>query len=62
MTRYLTLKDKAEMKYMGYTIRAWFTNPNGVPFHKDFTNRTEMESFVEKAHGVGSKLVGFASL
>ena len=52
--RHLTIKDRAEMKYMGYNFRVFFKNSHGVPFHKDFTNRNEMEDFIARAEQVGT--------
>ena len=58
----MTLTEKRSMRYMGYTIRAWYMNPSGVPFHKDFRTGDEMEVFTEKAIKVGTKMTGFASI
>ena len=52
----LTMKDRSEMRYMGYTCRAWFVNPHGVPFHKDFHTKEKMSEFVRAAVAVGTKL------
>ncbi len=59
---HLTLKDRHEMRYMGYTLRAWYLNPFGVPFHKDFPTEEKMEDFNRRAHEVGTKFLGFVSL
>ena len=53
----LTIKDKAEMKRMGYEYRAWFISPRGIPFHKDFTTYREMQEFIKAAKTVGTRLV-----
>lgn len=53
----LTLQDKSEMKYMGYTYRAWFKTQRGVPFPKDFRNKADMELFIKQAAENGIKLV-----
>lgn len=58
----LTQKDKSEMKAWGSVIRAFFVNPFGVPFHKDFADFEKMMEFVRKAEAVGSELRGFASI
>lgn len=58
----VSIKDRAEMKHMGYEYRAWFVNPFGVPFHKDFTTAQEMDDFINRAYEVGTKLSGFVSL
>lgn len=57
---YLTQKDKAEMKYMGYMYRAWFKTQNGVPFHKDFRKKAEMELFIKQATEYKVQLVKYA--
>lgn len=59
---HLTLSDRKEMRTLGNTTRAWFINPMGVPFHKDFPNGEQMEEFISRAAKAGSKLTGFASL
>ena len=59
---HLTLKDLRKMRYMGYTIRAWYLSPFGVPFHKDFLTEKEMDDFNRRTVEVGTKLVGFVSL
>ena len=46
----------------GNEYRAWFVNPLGVPFHKDFPTSKEMDDFIHRAREVGTKLTGFVSL
>ena len=58
----ITLIERREMKHMGYTLKAWYLNPHGVPFHKYFHTGKEMEDFNQKASAVGTKLIGFVSL
>ena len=58
----IAIRDRAEMKWMGKQYRAWFVNPLGVPFHKDFMTSEEMDAFIDKARAVGTKLVGFMSI
>lgn len=45
------------MRYgkMGYQFRAFFISIYGVPFHKDFRTRKEMEEFILKAREAGSE-------
>ena len=45
-----TLKEQSEMRRMGYTIRAWYKNAHGVPFHKDFTTVEEFWDFSAKVN------------
>ncbi len=45
-----TLKEQSEMRKMGYTIRAWYKNAHGVPFHKDFRTIEEFWDFGTKVH------------
>lgn len=54
--RHLTLKDKREMKVFGYTVRAWYINRKGIPFHKDFRSTVELDRFTEKALKAGAEL------
>lgn len=61
-TSNITVRDRSEMKRMGYGYRAWFLNPLGVPFHKDFETAKVMDAFIEKAAAVGTKLTGFVSI
>ncbi len=58
----MTIREKREAKEMGYKHRAFFINPHGVPFHKDFRTGEEMERFIEKAREVGTKLTGFVGI
>ena len=58
----LTIKDRREMNHMGYQYRAWYLNPFGVPFHKNFLTYAEMDNFNRQAHDAGTKLLGYASL
>ena len=58
----IILKEKFEMKRMGDRYRAWFVNPFGVPFHKDFPTSEEIDNFISRAREVGTKLTGFVSL
>ena len=44
----VTPKDQSEMRRMGYTIRAWYKNAHGVPFHKDFRTIEEFRAFSTK--------------
>jgi len=57
----LTIRDKKEMKRMGYEFRAFFVNPHGVPFHKDFMTIAGMAGFVREAKEAGSKFKGYDS-
>ena len=59
---HLTIRDRQEMNCMGYRYRAWYLNPYGVPFHKDFRTCEEMDDFNRRAHDVGTKLTGYVSL
>ena len=47
---------------IGNGYRAWFVNPIGVPFHKDFQTSEEMDDFIHRAREVGTKFMGFVSL
>lgn len=58
----ISVKDRAQMKRFGDTIRAWYVNPSGVPFHKDFTSAEKMEEFNEKAKAVGTRMTGFCGI
>lgn len=58
----MTLREKREARQMGYQHRAFFINPHGVPFHKDFMTGDEMEDFIRKAKEAGTKLTGFVSI
>lgn len=57
--RRLTFKEKAEMRRFGDRYRAWFKRPNGVPFHKDFRRRDQMEAFILQAQAAGCKYIDF---
>lgn len=62
MVDHITLKDTFKMQRMGYTHRAFFINPFGVPFHKNFSSGEEMEKFIRSAREIGTKLSGFVSI
>ena len=57
---HLTIKETAEMKRMGYTIKAVYRTARGVPFPKFFRGRAEMDRFTEQAEQAGTRLVGCA--
>ena len=62
MNRTLSMRDKKEMRRMGYELRAFFINPHGVPFHKDFMTEPGMMDFIRKAREVGTEFVGYVSI
>ena len=57
---HLTIKETAEMKRMGYTVKAVYRTARGVPFPKFFRDRAEIDRFTEQAEQAGSRLVGCA--
>ena len=57
---HLTIKEQAEMRRMGYTAKAAYKNAKGIPFHKYFRDKAEMDKFTEKAEEAGSKLTAWA--
>ena len=57
---HLTIKETAEMKRMGYTVKAVYRTARGVPFPKFFRDRAEMDRFTEQAEQAGGRLVGCA--
>lgn len=57
---HLTIKEMAEMKRMGYTVKAVYKTARGVPFPKFFRDRAEMDRFTEQAEQAGTRLVGCA--
>ncbi len=59
---HITVKDRREMKYMGYRFRAWYLSPFGIPFHKDFHTAEEMDAFNRSAQEVGTKILEFVGL
>ena len=62
MARTINWNERKKMRYFGDTIRAWYVNPLGVPFHKDFSDGNKMEEFNARARSVGTKIIGFASI
>ena len=48
------------MRRMGYTAKAAYKNAKGIPFHKYFRDKAEMDKFTEKAEEAGSKLTAWA--
>lgn len=57
---HLTIKETAEMKRMGYTVKAVYRTARGVSFPKFFRDRPEMDRFTEQAEQAGGRLVGCA--
>lgn len=57
----ISLRDQREMKRMGYEYRAFFINPHGVPFHKDFMTIAGMAGFIKEAQEAGTRIKGYAS-
>lgn len=57
---HLTIREMAEMKRMGHTVKAVYKTARGVPFPKFFRDRTEMDRFTASAELAGSKLVTYA--
>lgn len=57
---HLTIRETAEMKRMGYTIKAMYRTAKGVPFPKYFRDRAEMERFTAEAEQAGSRLTASA--
>ena len=57
---HLTIRETTEMKRMGYTVKAVYRTAKGVPFHKYFTDRTEMDRFTAKAEEAGTRLTDCA--
>ena len=57
---HLTIKETAEMKRMGYTVKAVYRTTRGVPFPKFFRDRAEMDRCTEQAEQAGGRLVGCA--
>lgn len=55
----MTIRERREMRRMGYTVKAWYISPRGIPFHKDFITVEEMEAFNKAAAEAGTRLKGF---
>lgn len=55
---HITLKESREMKYMGYTYKAQYKSPRGIPFTKYFIKKAEMDDFNKKAKEAGSTFLG----
>lgn len=48
--------NEKKMKIMGYHYKVCFIRPNGVPFHKYFSTKSEMDAFMVKAIENGMKI------
>ena len=58
----MSMKDRFEARNFGYSIRAFYINPFGVPFHKDFRDDNEMAIFNRKAEDAGTTFTGYVSI
>ena len=58
----ITLKDRKEMKYMGYSVKAYYIRPNGIGFPKYFSTSEEFSDFTNKANNNGVILRDWAEL
>lgn len=57
----ITLKEAAEMRRMGYTVKAEYKTARGVPFVQCFTDY-DFELFEAMRKDYGTELVGYARL
>ena len=58
----MSTKERFEARSFGYRLRAFYINPYGVPFHKDFRDDNELEIFNRKAEDVGTTFTGYISI
>lgn len=58
----MTIKEHAEMKRMGYTIKMRYKNRRGVPFHKYFTTAKEARAFNRRAIDAGTRILEYKSI
>ena len=58
----ITLKEREEMKYMGYKIKATYTNKNNIPFHKYFVNKVDFKKFNVAVLEAGGHMTGSYTL
>lgn len=55
----MTIREIAEMKRMGYTIKMRYKTRRGVPFHKYFTTAKEARAFNSRAIDAGTRILGY---
>ena len=58
----MSIGEIGEMRRMGWKVRARYQNHRGVPFHKNFKDRAEMDEFTAKAETAGSTLIEFREI
>lgn len=58
----MTVREIAEMKRMGYTIKVRYKTQRGVPFHKYFTTAEEAADFNKKVAEAGTTIVEYKSI
>lgn len=55
----MTIRERAEMKRMGYTIKMRYETRRGVPFYKYFTTAKEARAFNRRAIDAGTRILGY---
>ena len=55
----MTIREIAEMKRMGYTIKMRYKTRRGVPFYKYFTTAKEARAFNRRAIDAGTRILGY---
>jgi hypothetical protein len=58
----MTIREIAEMKRMGYTIKMRYKTRRGVPFHKYFTTAKEARAFNRRAIDAGTQILAYKSI
>lgn len=58
----MTIREIAEMKRMGYTIKVRYKNSRGIPFHKYFTTAKEAKAYNRRAVDVGTRILEYKSI
>lgn len=55
----MTIREHAEMKRMGYTIKMRYKTRRGVPFYKYFRTVKEARAFNSRAIDAGTRILGY---
>lgn len=55
----MTIRERAEMKRMGYTIKMRYETRRGVPFYKYFRTVKEARAFNSRAIDAGTRILGY---
>ena len=58
----IDLKERRDMRYMGWVIKAVYKTYRGVPFTKYFRNSREWSEFTQEAEKLGTIFVASMSL